>query len=321
MNGAIWLLLVALTILTWSATSLLYKAGVRDKDEKYICLKYSICIGLVFFVIALVYLLTRDEPFSIWESAIRYWPMSLFGLAYAVFNTISLNGYVYNEATVESPIERISSGMSTILLIVTFLALGRADSISELLNPLTAAGILVILICVIALATVRNRDSRDNERSQRARWMSRGLGTLIFPVIFAAIDGLETVVTGICLDSTYGYAMPEGDSIIIIGMEYAAFALGFWVYVYWKEKKAYNPFTRYSAPRILGALADNVGIVFYAYAMALNSVSTDPLIAVYPVFVMIGGRILMKERISFTQYVLLLGVIAGSVMVVAGTVL
>ena len=72
---------------------------------------------------------------------------------------------------------------------------------------------------------------------------------------------------------------------------------------------------------MLGALSDNVGIVFYAYAMALNSVSTDPIIAVYPAIVMIGGRVFMKEKVSALQYVLLLGVVAGSIMVVAGTLL
>jgi drug/metabolite transporter (DMT)-like permease len=45
--------------------------------------------------------------------------------------------------------------------------------------------------------------------------------------------------------------------------------------------------------------------------LAMNSVSTDPLIAVYPVFVMIGGHVFMKER---------LGIVAGCVMVVAGKV-
>ena len=319
MDNATWLLFVVLTVIAWSATSLLYKAGVRNENEEHICMKYSICIGFVFFVIALVYLIIRDEPFTIWESAIRYWPMTLFGIAYAIFNTISFKGYVLNEATVESPIERISAGVSTILLIIAFLVLGRADSISDLLTPLKAAGIVVILISIILLATVRNRISRSGAQGQRARWLTRGLGTLIFPIIFAIVDGVETIVTGVCLDSTYGYAMPEGDSIIIIGMEYAAFALGFWIYIFRKEKKAYNPFTRYSAPRVLGALTDNVGIVFYAYAMALNSVSTDPIIAVYPVIVMIGARIFMKEKVSALQYVLLLGVVAGSIMVVAGT--
>ncbi|MBQ2670980.1 MAG: hypothetical protein IJG06_09580, partial [Clostridia bacterium] len=274
-----------------------------------------------FFVIALVYLMIRDEPFTIWESAIRYWPMTVFGPVYAIVNTISFKGYIYNEVTVESPVEGISGGTSTILLIIAYLALGRVDSVFELLTPLRTAGILVILISIILLATVRNKAQRLNSKNQNARWMSRGLGTLIFPVLFSVVDALETIVTGLCLDTTYGYAMPEGDSVIIIGMEYAVFALGCWIYIYLKEKKVYNPFTKKSAPRILGALADNVGIVFYSYAMAMNSVSTDPLLAVYPIFVMIGGRILMKEKVSVLQYILLLGIVAGSVMVIAGTVL
>ena len=103
-------------------------------------------------------------------------------------------------------------------------------------------------------------------------------------------------------------------------MEYAIFALGFWIYLSWKERKLYNPFTRRSAPRFLGALADNVGIVCYSYAMAINSVSTDPILAVYPVFVMIGGRVIMKEKVSTAQYLFLSGIVAGSIMVIADTV-
>lgn len=71
---------------------------------------------------------------------------------------------------------------------------------------------------------------------------------------------------------------------------------------------------------MLGAVADNLGIVFYSYAMAINSVSTDPLLAIYPVFVMIGGRVLMKEKISTPQYICLLSIIAGSILVVVDTI-
>ena len=304
----------------WSATGLLYKAGVHDGKEEHICLKFSVCVGIVFFVIALVYLIIRDEPFSIFESAVRYWPMTVFGIVYAVVNTISYKGYVYNEATVESPVEGISGGMSTILLIIAYLALGRVDSVSELLTPLRTAGILVILVCVIMLSVVRNRANRKNSPDQKPKWMLRGLGTLIFPFIYAVADGLETIVTGVCLDTTYGFSMPEGDGIIIVGTEYAAFALGIWIYINIKEKKIYNPFTKKSAPRFLGAVADNVGIVLYSYAMAMNSVSTDPLLAVYPVLVMIGGRVFMKEKVSKAQYIFLLGIVAGSVLVVVDTV-
>ena len=246
--------------------------------------------------------------------------MTIFGIVYAIVNTFSYKGYVYNEATVQSPIEGMSGGMSTILLIIVYLALGRAGSVAELLTPRRTAGILVILISVVLLSVVRNREKRKETQDQKTKWMLRGLGTLIFPVIFALIDGLETVVSGVCLDTTFGYAMPEGDSIIIVGMEYAAFALGFWIYIYIKEKKIYNPFTKKGAPRLLGSLADNVGIVCYSYAMAINSVSTDPLLALYPILVMIGGHIFMKEKVSRAQYVFLLGIVAGSVLVVVDTI-
>lgn len=319
MNNIVWLTLVIMAILMWAASGLLYKAGAHKEDD-HICLKFSVCIGIVFFVIALVYLIIREEPFSIWESALRHWPMTLFGIVYAIVNTISYKGYVYNEATIESPIEGISGGTSTILLIIMYLLLGRVDSISEILTPLRTAGILVILISIILLSIVRNRAKRKNLQRKKPGWMLRGLGTLIFPVVFAVIDGLETIVSGICLDTKYGFAMPEGDGIIIIGMEYALFAIGFWIYILIKEKKVFNPFTKKSAPLLLGAVADNVGIVFYSYAMAINSVSTDPLLSVYPILVMIGGRIFMKEKVSKSQYVFLLGIVSGSVMVIIDTV-
>lgn len=313
--------MVAMAITFWSTTSLLYKAGVPKEKEEHICLKFSVCIGIVFFVIALVYLITREEPFTIWESAVRFWPMTVFGFIYAIVNTFSFKGYVYNEAAVQSPVEGISGGTSTVLLIVVYLAMGRVASASELLTPLRTAGILIILISIIVLSIVRNRINRNKPEYKKEKWISRGLGTLIFPVIYAVVDALETIVTGVCLDNKYGFAMPEGDSIIIVGMEYAIFAVGCWIYIYLKEKKVYNPFTKKMAPRILGAVADNIGVVFYSYAMAMNSVSTDPLLAVYPIFSMIGARVFMKEKLSKSQYILLLGIVAGSVLVITDTVL
>ena len=154
MDKTIWILLVAMTVLLWASTSLLYKKGAEDVKEKFICLKFSVCIGVVFFVIALAYLIIRNEPFTIWESALRFWPVTLFGIIYPILNTVSFKGYIYNEATVESPVEGIAGGTSTVLLIIVYLALGRVDSISKLLTPVRTTGILVILICVILLSTV-----------------------------------------------------------------------------------------------------------------------------------------------------------------------
>ncbi len=44
--------------------------------------------------------------------------------------------------------------MLTILLVFAFLALGRADSISEVLNAPKAADIAPVVVCVAALAWI-----------------------------------------------------------------------------------------------------------------------------------------------------------------------
>ncbi|MCR4656840.1 MAG: EamA family transporter [Lachnospiraceae bacterium] len=320
-----WIVYIIIVILLWAMTGLIYKAGIHKEEEEHICLKYSVSVGVVFFAISLFYLITRDEPFTIIESAVRYWPMTLFGIIYFVINTISFNGYVYNEVTVEAPVEGISGGTSTILLIAAYLIMGRVDSISKLLTPLRTLGILIILFSIILLASVRNREARrEKEREpdvQKESWKWRGLGTLIFPVMFSMVDALETVITGICLDSTYGYSMPAGDSIIIIRMEYTLLAFGSWIYILVKDREFYNPLKRENMPRLLGSVTDNVGIIFYSYAMAIDSLSTDPVLAVYPVFAMIGGHIFMKEKVSLIQYITVLCIVVGSILVVTDAVI
>ena len=44
--------------------------------------------------------------------------------------------------------------------------------------------------------------------------------------------------------------------------------------------------------------------------------SWKELVAVYPVFVMVGGRVLMKEKVGFAQYACLMCIMTGTVMVV-----
>ncbi len=325
MDKTIWICCTVMAIVLWSTTSLLYKAGIYRENEKFVCLKYTVSVGVVFFIIALGYFLTRHESFSIWESAIRYWPVTIFGFVYAVINTISFNGYIYNEAAVESPVEGISGGTSTILLMMVYLMLGRVDSFWTLMVPLRTAGILIIMTSVLVLSNIRNKEEKRRAKNQmdasKSSWKWRGLGTLIFPVLFSVADGMETVVTGICLDTTYGYAMPERDSIIIVGFEYAFVAFGCWFYINLMEKEIYNPFKRENRKRILGALTDNVGIVFYSYAMAIDSISTDPILAVYPVVTMLGSYIFLKEKISIRQYICLAGIILGSILIVVNMAL
>lgn len=309
-----WMIFTFACIMLWGVTSIFYKKGA-DRNDPYIHLKFSVITGLVFFVIALCYLFTREEPYSIWESAIRFWPVTLFGILYAIGNTFTFKGFLYNDASVVAPIENTANGSYVLILVVVYALLGRVDSIWEVLTPFKIAGIACIFLGLLFLGILQHNEAKVAGKTERFK---TGATALIFPLLFSMMDGLETVVTGVCLDKSFGYAMPEGDSIIIGGMEYAFFALLFWIYISVKEKKAYNPFTKASMPLFCGTLCDNVAIVFYAYAMALDSVATDPILVVYPVITVLLSRVILKEKLSVKQYLCLGLLLAGSVIIVIG---
>lgn len=309
-----WMVYVLLCITLWGITGIFYKKGA-DIEDKYIHLKYSIIVGLIFFIIALGYIIVRDEPFSIWESVIRFWPVTLYGIAYAIVNTITFKGYLYNEVSVNAPIENTANGSYVMILIAVYAMLGRVNSIWEVLTVYKIIGILCIFLGLLFLGIVQHSEAKALGKKETFK---EGASALIFPIVFSMMDGLETIVTGVCMDKRLGYAMPEGDAVIIGGMEYALFALSFWIFVSIKEKRVFNPLTKRNLPFIGGAICDNVAIVFYAYAMAIDSVATDPLLAIYPVLTVLLSRIILKERLSVKQYLCVALLLSGSVVIVIG---
>ena len=309
-----WIIYVIICIVLWGITDVLYKKGAR-KEEKYIPLKFSIVIGLIFFLIALVYLITRDEPFTIWESAVRFWPVTIFGIVYAIVNTISFNGFLYNDASVIAPIENTANGSYVMILVIVYALLGKVSSIWEVITVYKLVGIICIFLGLLSLGIVQHNEAK---KLGNTKTFKAGATALIFPIIFSIMDGLETIVSGVCLDKTFGYAMPEGDSIIIMGMEYALFAFAFWIYISIRERRAFNPLKKNNLPFISGALCDNIGLVFYAYAMALDSVATDPILAVYPAISILLSRLILKEKLSIKQYLCLALLLLGSFIIVIG---
>lgn len=311
-----WTSYVLLAVVLWGFTDVLYKKGA-DKNDKLVPFKFSITIGLVFFLITVVYLVTRDEPFSIFESAIRFWPMTLFAIAYPIINTITYQGFMYNEASIVAPVENISNGSSVILLVIAYVISGNVASVWDVLSGYKIAGILLIIIGIVALSLIQHNEAKAKGLLKNNSFKA-GASALIFPVLFSIMDGTETIITGLCMDKTFGYAMPEGDSIIIMGTGYSLFTLIFWIYVSVKEKRVFNPVTKKNLPILGGSLCDNVAIVFYAYAMALDSVATDPVLATYPILAVVISRLLLKEKLSLKQYLSIAVILLGTVIIVIG---
>lgn len=311
-----WIFYLVLAIGLWSVTNIFYKQGA-DESDKYISLKFSIVTGIIFLLIGIVYLVTREESFTIWESALRFWPITLFGIAYCIINTVTYKGFLYNDSSIYASVSNTANGSYVILLIIIYVLLGRVNSVWDVLNIYKILGIASIFGSLIILAFVQHKIAlKENKKED----FKAGASALIFPIVFSFMDGMETIVTGVCLDKNFGYAMPEGDSIIIISLEYAFFAFCLWIYVSMKQKKLYNPICKGNKPFFIGTLCDNIGIVCYSYAMALDSVSTDPLLAIYPVLTVLLAKVFLKEKLTSGQHVCILLMIFGSVMMALGRI-
>lgn len=200
-------------------------------------------------------------------------------------------------------------------MIALFAILGKSKSLLDIVSVNELIGIIFIFSGITFLGIIQHREAKDKGLKESFK---SGATALIFPVLFSLMDGLETIVTGICLDRTHGFAMPTDDSVIIVGMEYAIIAFGFWIYVSVKEKHLFNPVSKKNLPFISGALCDNVAIVFYANAMSINAVATDPILAIYPAVTMVLSRIFLKEKLSIKQYLSLILLLVGSIVIVIG---
>lgn len=122
-------------------------------------------------------------------------------------------------------------------MIALFAILGKSKSLLDIVSVNELIGIIFIFSGITFLGIIQHREAKDKGLKESFK---SGATALIFPVLFSLMDGLETIVTGICLDQTHGFAMPTDDSVIIVGMEYAIIAFGFWIYVSVKEKHLFQ---------------------------------------------------------------------------------
>ena len=295
---------------------LIYRKGALDMktNEKYVPFKFSIAAGVVCVPIVAIYLLIREEDFSIWESFVRFYPFTLYSFFNVAVCTLSFVGNMYNEASVESPLENLD-GFGLVLLSLAFVFFGKAESVWEVLTPRIIVGLVSITVGFLLLAAIREKEAQLAQSGKKKHFWQAGAGALIVPLVYAFMEAGETVVTGLAVDKTYGYELPEGDAIIIFGSVYVLLTVVMWLFLLFKEKRPYNPFAKGRRLMLLASTCDNIGIVLYYFAMAINSVVTDGSLAAYPVLTMILGHIFLKEKLSWKQYVCLVLVVAGAVLI------
>lgn len=315
-----WFFFALICLLGWGCADLFYKKGT-DEHDRYSHLRIAVWVGLVMGVCAIIMMLIPfDEelktPMSVGaliENGIKYSPASL---CYILSMVIGYAGLRYMEVSIVSPVQNASGGLSAIFMTVYFLIVGRLESISEIFDPLTTAGTILIVLGVIALAIVEQRLAREERRLNPPEKKYRfGALALLFPILYCLFDTLGTAADGIILDEEVGLGLGEVDVLILYGLTFLLAGLIAWIFLWIREKKPYNPFARTELTKGIAACCEEFGQVFYVFAMARNPVVAAPIVASYCVVSVLLARIFLKEKLKAAQYACIFAVIAGIIII------
>ena len=315
-----WFFFALICLLGWGCADLFYKKGT-DEHDRYSHLRIAVWVGLVMGVCAIIMMLIPfDEelktPMSVGaliENGIKYSPASL---CYILSMVIGYAGLRYMEVSIVSPVQNASGGLSAIFMTVYFLIVGRLESISEIFDPLTTVGTILIVLGVIALAIVEQRLAREERRLNPPEKKYRfGALALLFPILYCLFDTLGTAADGIILDEEVGLGLGEVDVLILYGLTFLLAGLIAWIFLWIREKKPYNPFGKTELTKGIAACCEEFGQVFYVFAMARNPVVAAPIVASYCVVSVLLARIFLKEKLKAAQYACIFAVIAGIIVI------
>lgn len=309
-----WFVLALICTLGWGCADIFYKKG-SDDDDRYSHLKIAVWVGLVMGICA-VCLIPFSESISsardIASGLVRYAPASL---CYIISMVIGYAGLRYLELSIVSPVQNASGALSAVCMLLYFSFAGRIESITEEFSALDLGGTVLIVLGVVALAFVEQRLSRREAIAPADDGQYRfGALALLFPLLYCVFDTLGTAADGIILDEETGLGLGEIDVIILYGLTFLAAGLCAWLFLLMKNKKVYNPFARGEGSRAAAAVCEEFGQVFYVYAMAARPVLAAPMVASYCIVSVLLSRVLLKEKLKAPQYVCILLVIVGIVL-------
>lgn len=333
-----WFILTLICMLGWGFADLFYKQSNVDGD-RYSHLKTAVWVGLMMGLFSLLFtvLTLCKEPLtaligetaadavtaetlftpgvSIFSSAVKYLPASL---SYIISMVIGYAGMRYLEVSIVSPVQNASGALSAICMFAYFSLTGHISSFWNEFSVLDVVGTVIIVCGVISLAIVEQRLARAEGAlhvPQSERKYRYGALALLFPILYCIFDTIGTAADGIILDEDAGLGLGEIDVLILYGFTFLLAGIAAWIFLLIKNRRAYNPFTRDELrTKAPAALFEQFGQIFYVYAMAENPIVAAPMIASYCIVSAVLSRIFLKERLKAAQYVCIISVIAGIVL-------
>lgn len=289
-----WYTSAVLTILLWGVADLYYKKGTNPND-RYSHLRIVVMVGLIMGVQAFFELGKMNwqyNPINI----IKYLPVSSMYILSMILGYVGLR---YLEVSINSPVSNTSGAIAGIL---AFIVLKKTMNVWQLF------AITIITIGLIAIAIIE-RKLAEEERKQKNISIDLkyklGALALIFPILYAIIDALGTFLDDVYLSNL----MSPEEALVSYELTFLICGIIALFYIVFIKKERFM-FLK-EKDKALAAIFETAGQFFYVYALDTNSVVVAPMVASYSIVSVLLGRIFLKEKLTFKQYIIIAMVMAG----------
>lgn len=304
----IWVILTVVSVAIWGLADMLSKKGTEPEDP-FSHIRFVICTGVAMLVFTPFFRAFSESGASLPQLLAQYPVFLLITLAYVVSLLLSFFSFRHLEASVASPLCNTSAAMILLMLLAFYLFSGRRRGVLELLTPLNVLASLLVCGGVIAVGIVRSAE--EEQLQERRELVQYGAAAILFPLMSAFFDALESVGDSLMVDAEAGAGIGSIDYMRLWAATYLLICIPLWIYLLVKEKKAYQPFSKKEGLKLASGLAEVTAYTLYILALEREPFFVSFLSSTYCVFSILFCRVFLKEKLSKGQYLCIAVIIAG----------
>ena len=204
-----WIIAI-IAMLCWSGSDIFSKVG-SNQDDKMSHYKVGIAVGFVMGLHALYEILIGGVPIT-FSDIIQYLPASILYILSMVIGYIGLR---YIELSISSPICNGSGAVTAIMCILFFGVTfnPESDSNAVFLNAPIILGIVMIVVAIISLGIIENREDEQLRIARQAeanRKYAKSFLAILLPVIYCVLDSLGTFADTLIADNYVSNLITSG---------------------------------------------------------------------------------------------------------------
>jgi len=227
----------------------------------------------------------------------------------------ALAAYKYVGVSVRNTFVNVDGLFYILFLVVYHVLTGNARFAVRLSTPTMVIGLILILGGTIIYPSLKGHQEEEQGRlaSEPAGAGKTALKIGIALAILSALfDGGDSFISSVMIGDNIMDSMEFIAANTLVQVIISVFV---WLYLWLRHKKLYNPFRKTEKYRFVSQGFSIAADVFYIFALSGDALLGVVLWNAFPILDILGARILMKEKLTRTQYLVLFILIVGAVLV------